>query len=201
MTDVKRDDERMPEQGIEPYGQADNAEERAFRVAREAIDAARGKMTRVVHSAMVEAYWTIGKEISDSVGDRAEYGKQLIAYLSRRLTTEYGKGFSEASLRNMRQFYRAFPIRYTLSSELSWSHYTSTSCVSRIPRRGSSTSESQPLRAGASGSLSGRLTPTSTSGCCTRRRRLRWRGPQDPSALWLSSEVLVAWRMRRPMPP
>lgn len=123
MTDVKRDDERMPEQGIEPYGQADNAEERAFRVAREAIDAARGKMTRVVHSAMVEAYWTIGKEISDSVGDRAEYGKQLIAYLSRRLTTEYGKGFSEASLRNMRQFYRAFPIRYTLSSELSWSHY------------------------------------------------------------------------------
>ena len=113
----------MPEQGIEPYGQADNAEERALRVAREAIDAARGKMTRVVHSAMVEAYWTIGKEISDSVGDRAEYGKQLIAYLSRRLTTEYGKGFSEASLRNMRQFYRAFPIRYTLSSELSWSYY------------------------------------------------------------------------------
>ncbi|MBR2683619.1 MAG: DUF1016 domain-containing protein, partial [Atopobiaceae bacterium] len=56
-------------------------------------------------------------------GDRAEYGRRLIAYLSSNLTAEYGKGFSEANQRNMRQLYRAYPIRYTLSSELSWSHY------------------------------------------------------------------------------
>lgn len=68
---------------------------------------------------MVEAYWSIGKEITETVGDRAEYGRRLIAYLSRSLTAEYGKGFSEANLRNMRQFYRAFPIRYALRSELS----------------------------------------------------------------------------------
>ena len=72
---------------------------------------------------MVEAYWTIGKEIAETMGDRTEYGRRLIAYLSRSLTAEYGKGFSEANLRNMRQFYRAFPIRYALRSELSWTHY------------------------------------------------------------------------------
>ena len=91
--------------------------------SRAAIDTARGKMTHAVNSAMVEAYWTIGREIAETVGDRAEYGSHLITYLARNLITEYGKGFSEPNLRNMRQFYRAFPIRYTLSSELSWSHY------------------------------------------------------------------------------
>ena len=55
--------------------------------------------------------------------DRAEYGKKLLEYLSEHLTKEFGKGFTVANLKNMRQFYRTFPIRQTLSSELSWSHY------------------------------------------------------------------------------
>lgn len=109
--------------GLIASGQVDAAEEHALSVARAAIDTARGKMTHAVNSAMVEAYWTIGREIAETVGDRAEYGSHLITYLARNLITEYGKGFSEPNLRNMRQFYRAFPIRYTLSSELSWSHY------------------------------------------------------------------------------
>ena len=33
------------------------------------------------------------------------------------------KGFTVANLKNMRQFYRTFPIRHTLCDELSWSHY------------------------------------------------------------------------------
>ena len=109
--------------GLIASGQVDAAEEHTLSVARAAIDTARGKMTHTVNSAMVEAYWTIGREIAETVGDRAEYGSHLITYLARNLITEYGKGFSEPNLRNMRQFYRAFPIRYTLSSELSWSHY------------------------------------------------------------------------------
>lgn len=43
--------------------------------------------------------------------------------MSEQLTSEFGKGFTVANLKNMRQFYRTFPIRQTLSSELSWSHY------------------------------------------------------------------------------
>ncbi|MBO5349330.1 MAG: hypothetical protein J6A89_05890 [Clostridia bacterium] len=55
--------------------------------------------------------------------DRAQYGKKLLEYLSEQLTKEFGKGFTIAYLKNMEQFYRTFPIRQTLYSELSWSHY------------------------------------------------------------------------------
>lgn len=111
------------ESDLGPIEEADEAEKRALAVAREAIDTARANMARSVYSAMNEAYWKIGKEISKATGERAGYGRHLMDYMSRNLTAEYGRGFSVANLRNMRQFYRAFPIRYTLSSELSWSHY------------------------------------------------------------------------------
>lgn len=55
--------------------------------------------------------------------DRAEYGKCLLKNLSEELTREFGKGFTERNLRNMRQFYQLFPIRHTLCTQLSWSHY------------------------------------------------------------------------------
>jgi predicted nuclease of restriction endonuclease-like (RecB) superfamily len=72
---------------------------------------------------MVEAYWDIGRQIEESIGDRAEYGKRLLQYLSIGLTEEFGKGFTVANLRNMRQFYHLFPNRYALRSDLSWTHY------------------------------------------------------------------------------
>lgn len=74
---------------------------------------------------MVTAYWNIGKQIYEACGenDRAAYGKQLLLYLSEKLTEEFGKGFDERNLRNMRQFYLTFPIRNSLRSELSWTHY------------------------------------------------------------------------------
>lgn len=43
--------------------------------------------------------------------------------ISKALTKEFGQGFSVQNLRNMRQFYMKFQKRYTLCSELSWSHY------------------------------------------------------------------------------
>ena len=55
---------------------------------------------------------------------RAEYAAYLIRDLATRLTQEFGRGYSEANLRNFRQFFLAFPakesgsIRYTLCSEL-----------------------------------------------------------------------------------
>ncbi|MBQ5563672.1 MAG: DUF1016 family protein, partial [Clostridia bacterium] len=73
----------------------------------------------------VNAYWEIGEQIYKACGenDRAEYGKNLLKFLSDKLTAEFGKGYSVQGLRNMRQFYCTFPIRSTLCSELSWSHY------------------------------------------------------------------------------
>lgn len=74
---------------------------------------------------MVQAYWEIGEQIYKACGesDRAEYGKNLLKFLSEKLTSEFGKGFDESNLRKMRQFYIAYPIRDTLCPELSWSHY------------------------------------------------------------------------------
>ena len=55
--------------------------------------------------------------------DKAEYGKAILKNLATQLTLEFGKGFDDSNLRNMRAFYKAFPIRDTLRHELTWSHY------------------------------------------------------------------------------
>ena len=43
--------------------------------------------------------------------------------LSKQMTQDFGKGFTVANLKNMRQFYLTFPNGYALRSELSWTHY------------------------------------------------------------------------------
>ena len=103
---------------------AQNAEQ-TYHSIRNSIVSAQHKLTVAVNSTMVTAYWEIGEQIYKACGenDRAEYGKKLLQYLSAQLSAEFGKGFSVQGLRNMRQFYCTFPIRSTLWSELSWSHY------------------------------------------------------------------------------
>jgi predicted nuclease of restriction endonuclease-like (RecB) superfamily len=90
---------------------------------RNILAAAREKVFTIINFTMVEAYWEIGRQIEEAIGDRAEYGKGLLKYLAEQLTEEFGKGFDESSLRRMRQFHKTFPIRATLWHELSWSHY------------------------------------------------------------------------------
>ncbi len=86
---------------------------------------AQNRIYKSVNTAMVTAYWEIGEQIYLACGenDRAAYGKQLIRYLSEKMTAEFGKGFDESNLRNMRRFYTTFPIRDALRPELSWTHY------------------------------------------------------------------------------
>ena len=47
----------------------------------------------------------------------------MLPELAKRLSLEFGKGFSAPSLWNYRQFYLAFPILSTLWRELTWSHF------------------------------------------------------------------------------
>ena len=75
---------------------------------------------------MVETYWKIGQRIVEEEqggASRAEYGTKLIENLSRYLTDTFGKGFSEANLQNMRNFYLVYPEfpRQCLGN-LSWSN-------------------------------------------------------------------------------
>ena len=63
---------------------------------------------------MVEAYWNIGKSIIEEQGgnEKAEYGTGLLKELSKQMTQDFGKGFTVANLKNMRQFYLTFPDGY-----------------------------------------------------------------------------------------
>lgn len=85
---------------------------------------ARTTAVVAVNTAMVKAYWSVGKLIVDAQGGehKAAYGDNLLNVLSVRLTTEFGKGFDASNLRRMRQFYLSFPICDTVCHKLSWSH-------------------------------------------------------------------------------
>lgn len=97
-----------------------------YQAIAEVIAQARQQVRQAVNQHMVQAYWHIGRLIVEQEQqgqERAEYGKQQLKQLSERLQGEFGKGFDVTNLRNMRRFYLAFPIRETVSIELSWSHY------------------------------------------------------------------------------
>ena len=90
------------------------------------MENARTDVAKQVNNILVKTYWEIGRIIvEDEQGhsDRAGYGKSLITDLSKKLTKEYGKGFSRSNLQNMRNFYLSYPICQTLSGKLNWSHY------------------------------------------------------------------------------
>ena len=89
---------------------------------------ARQNIISNVNSTMTKTYFLIGKRIIEEEQDgnkRAEYGKKLIKTLSEKLTKEFGRGFSQRNLEQMRTFYLRYSISQTVSAEfkLSWSHY------------------------------------------------------------------------------
>ena len=96
-----------------------------FEEVRKILQEARNKVYKATNNVMVEAYWNIGRIIVEkqSGNEKAEYGTALLKNLSKEMTKEFGKGFTVANLKNMRQFYLTFPKSYALRSELSWTHY------------------------------------------------------------------------------
>ena len=102
-----------------------NSKESVYTNIRTSIINAQKRICRTVNSAIVQSYWEIGEQIYKECGEneRAEYGKEVLKYLSERLTKEFGKGFDITNLRKMRQFYCAFPKRDSVRLELNWTHY------------------------------------------------------------------------------
>jgi len=104
------------------------------------LKSARNKVYQNINEIMTKTYFEIGKKIVEEEQkgkSRAEYGKSLLKTLSIELTKEFGKGFSVANLKNMRQFYLSFKNRQTVSSEfkLSYSHYIFLSRIQNIDER------------------------------------------------------------------
>lgn len=81
---------------------------------------------QAVNAHMTETYWQIGHDIVEFEQGgkaRADYGKGLLASLSRDLTLRHGRGFSRSNLTRFRQFYLVYPKCAKASHILSWSHY------------------------------------------------------------------------------
>lgn len=111
-----------------------------FQAVKNILNTATSNVYRAANSAMVTAYWEIGRLIVEEEQGgalKADYGKNVLKDLSANLTSEFGRGYSVSNLKNFRQFYLVFPdvckmnttdnsvlpIRQTLSSVLSWSHF------------------------------------------------------------------------------
>ncbi len=100
------------------------------------IDQARQTIHQTIDTEMVKAYWCIGRDIVEEEQQgrkRAEYGSFLLDGLSERLTKKYGRGFSGATLRNIRLFYQTYPNEF--SPSLSWIHYRALMRVHALEAR------------------------------------------------------------------
>lgn len=81
-----------------------------FSEIKEIILQSRQRVFRMANSALLETYWQIGKIIveDEQCGkERANYGKSVLRNLANQLSLEFGKGFDERNLNNMRAFYKA----------------------------------------------------------------------------------------------
>ena len=93
---------------------------------RELILAARQTVAQSINSALVLLYWQIGVRIRREVlrEKRAGYGERIVDALSRQLTVEFGRRFSERLPANIVRFALVFPdqsILHAVCATLSWS--------------------------------------------------------------------------------
>ena len=93
---------------------------------RQIIETSRSNAVRSVDFCRVQMYWQLGRRIFEEEQqgkERADYGTYLLQNLAKRLEPEFGSGFSYRQLKFCRQFYRTYPNRNTLRSQLNWSQY------------------------------------------------------------------------------
>ncbi len=79
---------------------------------RQMIDEARSAVAVTVNISLTLLYWRVGVRINKEIlqGNRAEYGKQILATVSQQLTEQYGQGFSYSALTRMVKFSTIFPF-------------------------------------------------------------------------------------------
>jgi predicted nuclease of restriction endonuclease-like (RecB) superfamily len=97
---------------------------------RELILTTRSRVAQAVNAGLTALNWQIGDRIRREIlkEKRAEYGAEIVSALGRQLEIEFGRGFSEKSLRHMLRFVEAFPdfeIVSALMRQLSWTHFLS----------------------------------------------------------------------------
>jgi hypothetical protein len=71
------------------------SEERLYERISAILEEARSRVARSINTAMVQAYWLIGREVVEveqEGAERAAYGEQLLEGLAQRLTKRFGRG-------------------------------------------------------------------------------------------------------------
>jgi hypothetical protein len=105
-----------------------DTEQQLFSDIERLIEESRHNVAQTVNSTLTILYWKIGSRINNNIlqNKRADYGKQIVAMLSRQLTENFGSGFTEKGIRRMMQFADVFPdeqIVALATRQLSWSHF------------------------------------------------------------------------------
>lgn len=105
-----------------------NAPQALMNELREWIQQARVSAARVVDEQLCALYWRIGTRIRMEIlkDQRAEYGAGIVSAVGRQLEAEFGRGFSEKSLRHMIRFAEVFPDEQIVSAlrrQLTWTHF------------------------------------------------------------------------------
>ena len=86
-----------------------------FTNIRQLILSARQAVARNVNTIQVITNFEIGRIIVEHEQggvERAEYGAALLKDLSKKLSEEFGRGFSRSNLQNMRNFYLVYQSRF-----------------------------------------------------------------------------------------
>lgn len=97
-----------------------------FKEIEDIIITNKTKVAYQINNILVETYFSIGKVIVENEQNgniRAEYGKEVLLKLSKKLKDKYGSGYSLSGLYNMRLFYTRYKNFQPLAGKLSWSHY------------------------------------------------------------------------------
>lgn len=89
---------------------------------RQVILSARKFVARNIDTVQVLTNYEIGRRIVENEqkgSTRAEYGKETLKALAEELTAEFGRGFSEDNLSNMRKFYVVYRSQKQISETVS----------------------------------------------------------------------------------
>ena len=97
-----------------------------YREISNVITSNKSKMFYQINNNLVKTNFMIGKIIVENEQNGkipAEYGKDVLKRLSKKLTNKFGSGYIRSGLQNMRLFYNKYKNCKPLAGRLSWSHY------------------------------------------------------------------------------
>ncbi|AMO58439.1 hypothetical protein GZ77_19030 [Endozoicomonas montiporae] len=98
-----------------------------FGEIKDLIRSAKQRAAVAINAELTLLYWQVGQRINVEVlkGERADYGKQIITDLAKKLTATFGRGWSNKQLHHCLRFAETFADLEIVSAvrrQLSWTH-------------------------------------------------------------------------------